>query len=119
MSESRTNSQRPPVPLVNKGQAITARWLSNVARTLNDHSEALRAPASLAPLSKDSQAYDPDGAIPEGQLGTGIWVETGRDVSTVRVEDPNDSSIYVEVERIDAISFARGAEVMTLVFNND
>lgn len=118
MSENRTRSNHPPVTLVNPGDPIRARWLSNVARTVNDHSEALRPPQSLAPVSNDSQAYESDDQIPSAQLGSELFTETGRQTSTVRITDPSDSSVYVDVSRIDAVTFSSGARTLTLSFNN-
>lgn len=50
----------------------------------------------------------------------GVWIEQGRDVTLVRVENPDDADQFVEVERIDKIVFRGpgGLQVQYVLMND-
>lgn len=123
----------PSSPRLKRGSLITARFLNGQA----DQIDALRNRlAKLAPgtgtQAEDSaadrsnlsplQLIDP--AVVAESLTQGINAgrvmrEIVRLVSVVRVENPEDSAQFVDVERVDVVTFEDAAgERLTLVFDN-
>lgn len=122
MSDQRKEQKFTRVPGIASGQPITGRWLTQVADNQNALIDAYKGPASLRPLSNEGQdfdvTYNPSTQLqPIAQAGSSIWTETSRATSTVRINDPS-SSAYVDVERIEAITFASSIGTMTLRFQN-
>ena len=102
------------------GSRLTARHYNQVVEGANLALEVLGPPRSNRLPSADSNEPvldDTDSGTVTG-LGTQIFVETSRITSTVRVEDPNDASVYVDVERIDQVTLRSGTNVITLIFDN-
>ncbi len=66
-------------------------------------------------LPQGDDAEDEDGGAAEGL----IFTETGRKTTTLRITNPVDSAQFVDVERIDRISF-QGPDgvIRTFVLNN-
>lgn len=49
---------------------------------------------------------------------TSSYIEVSRTVSIVRIENPEDETQYVDVERTDAVTLAGPDGYLTLIFNN-
>lgn len=97
-----------------KGQIITAQFLGQVAGDINDLKTHVGAPSQEggAPVTVDPN----DPQLPAQPAET--WSEIERTTDTTRVEDPSDSSVYVDVEYATSITMARpDGSVVLLVFN--
>jgi len=111
-----TKDRRPTIRIrrIRRGDPIRADYLNQLADGANAALSGLDPPRSLRVRSKDDQ-------INELQQGTGgqerIFTETERTTTTVRVTQEGDDSVWVDVERIDKISFQAGNEVLTLVLD--
>lgn len=104
------------------GDRLSANYVNKIVDAANLAIDVLGPARSTRLGGRDT--YDvPLDANGDGTLqglGTKVYTETSRRTSTVKVEDPNDASIYVEIDRIDEVTLrtARG-ETITLVFEND
>lgn len=128
-------SVRDSLQAPTRGKPITARFLGQVVKRIDSLDDQVRrrprtsvnsqqliaAPGAtdLGPL----QLLDPDlvsDQVDRDQLGL-VLRETSRTVTIVRVENPDDAAQFVDVERIDQITFQGddGTTVYTLVLNND
>ena len=105
----------------NPGDRLSARYINRIVDGANLAINLLGPAKSTRLPSADS--YTPpldenDNGVVNG-VGTRIYRETARRTSSVRVSDPNDSSVYVDVDRIDEVTLQTGAgETITLVFRN-
>ena len=102
-----------------QGQVLTANHYNQVVDGANLAIDVLGPPRSLRLSSADSTdvELDPDGnGIIDG-IGTIQYTETDRETTTVRVEDPNDPDVYVDVERIDKITFRSAFNRITLILD--
>jgi hypothetical protein len=87
------------VPRIRAGEVIEARWLNDVVDGVNT---ALQPPrAEDDPPPPQPEEGDDESAADEH------WTEVARTTTTVRVEDPDDSDTYVDVERVDTVTFLR------------
>lgn len=93
---------RPP----ERGGAITARYLQNTTRRI----EQLERGGG-APKSKQPKESAPESTTVINNTGTDptneVWVETGRTTTTVRIENPSDPNQFVDVERATTVTFLR------------
>lgn len=80
-----------------KGRVIRAKQLNVLVREVNANTEAIRGPQQL------NQGL-PDGTV-ELQQTVGVYRETERVETTVRVTNPEDSEQYVDVARMDEVQF--------------
>lgn len=96
------------------GDVITAAHYNQVITGANSALEKLGPPSGRltgtgsTPIETDD---DLDG------LGGSTYVETGRVSETVRISSPVDSTLYVDVERIRAVTLQSATDVLTLVFD--
>jgi hypothetical protein len=96
-------------PRWRSGDPITAAALNRLAAAADGAVTAVPAPAARA------GQIEINGVTAAGE----VWIEIDRQTSTVRVENPDDSSQYVDVERIDVVTFAGpDGRTMSLAFNN-
>ena len=117
----------PEVERWQKGEFLTARLLNE--RTTDELNKLIARVGpprqNAAPIGdqettrrQDDPLEEEEEIVPEAPQQK-IYGETGRVTSTVRIEDPNDSEVFVDVERIDQIQFSTAdGEVFTLVFSN-
>lgn len=118
---------------IRKGETITAGLLSSYAVQINRNTARLGSfateiadgerfsPSSNAEqednTSQEVPAIDSDSEL--AAVASTIFSETGRSVSTVRVENPLDATQFVDVERIEVVRFrSLTGETMLLVFDN-
>lgn len=86
------------IPRIRKGDVIRAPYLNQIADAINDQAHLPEnLPGTPAPT---------DGTLPEdtGANSAETWTETQRETTTVRVENPEDSEQYVDVDRIDSVT---------------
>ena len=102
------------------GSRLTARHYNQVIEGANRALEVLGPPRSNRLPSADSNepVLDDTGSGTVTGLGTQIFFETSRITSTVRVTDPNDSDVWVDVDRIDQVTLQSSTSVITLIFSN-
>lgn len=120
------------IPLIKRGEPIRARYLSSMAEAINDTARKLarigaQVDQQLRRSGQDGSNLDPQQlaepeariADPEIGLSDGaIYVEAGRSVTTVRVENPSDSAQYVDVERIRTVTLvAADGKILQLQFD--
>ena len=92
-----------------KGQPIRASFLSSLRDAVAGGRESVPAPSGAGQALQVNDA-------PVGE----VWFETSRDTETVRVENPEDSGQYVDVERMTRVTFAMpNGQTVTLVFSNE
>lgn len=110
---------------------LRARYLHRVVDQLNRNTVALRQPRQVDPedvnarpeskiaLATDETGAQNDETLAEDELDTESWIELSRFTSTVRVENPEDATQYVDVERMDGVVFNKpdGSRVK-LIFTN-
>jgi len=85
------------LPRINPGDKIRAPWLNKVAESINGEPFKKTAEKSEQPIRDNDAA--------ENQPVDEIWTEIARTTDTVRVYDPDDDSVYVDVERAATINF--------------
>jgi len=98
------------IPLIQPRERITANWLNSVA-----------AAAERVPIpAQTEETQEPEGEDGEGTTDDRIYTEQSRVTSTVRIEDDTDPTVYVDIERIDEITFTEDGSgaILTLKFNN-
>ncbi len=105
MADPRNDHQR--LQRIKKGDPLTAVGLFNpMIREINLLVEEFRGPRQVDPPAEDGQAAE-------------IWNEVERVVEVVRISDPDDSSVFVDVERISTVTMQRpDGELVQLVFTN-
>lgn len=96
------------LPAVRPGEIITAAFLSDLARAVNQlHGPGAAAPAALS----DGELFDAGATIDEGNEAitdarlvlpspSHVWVESSRYEESVRVSNPDDPEQYVDVGRL-------------------
>lgn len=86
------------IPIIRKGDVIRAPYLNQMATAINGNASP--------PESAASQIPPDDGTFPAGTLPDDgeTWLEASREETTVRVENPDDSAQYVNVDRMDSVS---------------
>lgn len=101
-----------------RGAVIRATFLNRIVEVVDGRADIITNPRQRAGERQQIQGdVDPTGqpALSADQ----VFTEIGRTVSTVRVEDPDDADVYVDVERIDTVTFiGTNGRTMLLVFNN-
>lgn len=120
-------------PRLRRGQTITARYLNGQADQIDALRNALVRLAGGAGVQAIDTQADQSNLSPAQLLDPGItspgltqnlaaghvMTELARVTSIVRVENPSDPAQYVDVERVDVITFEGAAgERLTLVFNH-
>jgi len=98
------------IPLIQRGEGITANWLNSVAAA----AERRYQPAQT------EQTQEPEGQDGEGTLLDSVWTEQSRVVSQVRISDDTDPTVFVDIDRIDEITFTEdgAGTLLTLKFDN-
>ena len=97
--------------MLKRNDPITADYLNSVAARADKAARALTE-ANL----EEPEGQDGDGAE---SATSEVYTETSRTTSTVRIEDENDSSIFIDVERMDSVTFQGNlGDFLTLNFNN-
>lgn len=99
---------RPP----NRGEGITARYLQNTTRRIDQLERGGGAPKSLQPQGSAPESTE----TPSVNPGNESWTETARTTTTVRITNPSDPAQFVDVERVVTITFDRG-DGTTVVLN--
>ncbi len=101
------------IPAIDKGDALTARYFNTVKANVEELKGAVNPPRVK---DLETGELQPTG----GSTGSEsvVFAETSRSTSTERVYDPNDSEVYVDVDRIDSVTFSNGSNTMKLIFNN-
>ncbi len=102
------------------GERLSARYINRIVDGANLAIRKLRPPRSLKLGESASNDIETDDAG-SGELtgvGTGVYIENWRRTSTVTITDPNDSSVSVDVDRIDEVTLVAGDNAITLRFNN-
>ena len=96
------------------GQVITSRFLRRVADNQNELLEKFRGPRDvLETVVETGETGQVDGALDE------VWNERSRTTSTVRIESDSDSSVFVNVQRVESITLAKsGGGEVTIHFDN-
>lgn len=94
------------------GQVLSAKHYNQVIDGANLALEVLGPPRSDRLSASDSVDQAESGTVTG--IGTIAYTETARTTTTVRVEDPNDENVYIDVERIDSITFRSAVNVITL-----
>ena len=97
------------LPHIQKKQPITAKFLNAQVDEINTLTGNVDAPRDPDEGGENS---------PEIEQTAGVWSERSRTSTTVRIEDPNDSSVYVDVARMDSVTFSTPSGPITLRFNN-
>lgn len=109
---------RRPVSHVAQGQALTARRWNGLADAVNG---AVRAPQSIDGGLRLPSAGIPEQGEPEPDdviLGTGF--DAVRQVTvTERVFDPDDESVFVDVERVTKLLMVDRATGRLQIWNLD
>lgn len=82
---------------IQKGEVIRASYLNRITDEINTIN------GRIAPPHNDGNTPAP-APIEAGSQGE-VWNETTRTVQTVRVYDPEDEAVYVDVEQTISISF--------------
>jgi hypothetical protein len=102
------------------GDRLSARYVNRLVDGANLALHVLGPARSKRLPASDSEIVDLDenGDGDLSAIGTRVYTENSRITSTVRVEDPNDSDIYVNVERIDTVTLESSADILTLKFDN-
>ena len=100
------------IPPVKRGEVIRAKWLTDVAREINQLNDSAAPPRDL------SGGSFIEGETPQDAGGT--FLERYRITETVRITSESDEDVYVDVERIRLISFSGlGGRRLTLVLDED
>lgn len=102
-----------PVRAIKRGDPLTARYFNRLADGVNQSLAALDPPRSLKVRSTDEQLNALTNE-PGRQ-----FQEISRTTTTVRIYQDDDptSDNWVDVERIDVITFRAGADEMTLILD--
>ena len=118
---------------IKRGDPIRARWLNGQADQIDELRRRLAAiERASGPQAVDSaadrsnlspaQIADPLILSPDvlrGLQGGRVFVEIARSVSIVRVTNPSNATQFVDVERVDLVTFQTAdGERITLVFDN-
>lgn len=117
------------IAYANSGDVLSARYLNRIVDGANRALDVLGPPRSTreggsgtVPVDLDANG-DPilgnepdDGAL--AFLGFETLTEISRAVSTVRVFDPTDAAVFVDVERIERLKLASAIRVLTMIFEN-
>lgn len=105
------------------GDRLSARYLNrivdgaNLAIDVLGPARSTRLPESdTLPVELDAVG-NPTAAEPLASVGTETLRETGAVKSTVRVTDPSDSAVYVDVERYEQVTLRSTRRSMTLIFD--
>ena len=120
----RTKREWPVVPRIARGDAITARWLNRLVESANRSLQAPIRPESARSAEPSDITIeatgDPDtqDQLPES-TGAQVWTETEKVTETVRIEDPNDSAVFIDVARRVQSTLVSGSDSMTILWNND
>lgn len=99
------------VPHIRQGERIRARtYLQPLERSIKELQQGAPRPR---PVESTRQV---DGELEPAE----VWAEIDRTVSVVRVTNPGDSAQFVDVERIDSITFQRSTDgqSITMEFAN-
>lgn len=123
----------PRVNRLRRGEPIRARYLNAIADSVDE----LRARVSRLEGGEGTQATDAnpqasnlspaqlldptlDAASVTQGLGAGrVLSEIARLVTVVRVENPSDPAQFVDVERVEIVTFGDAdGEKVTLIFDN-
>ena len=116
----------------NVGEPITSSFLKRLAANQNEMLEFAASPRDVSGGRSDEGddvqsdlgrrgGRGPQGA--KGAPGKGLesnetWRETSRTSSTVRVTSADDADVYIDVLRIETVTFARPGGEITLSFDN-
>ena len=96
------------VPVIEEEPEAFLRW-GQAAEFLFDQN-TFRNTAGKYPGFRVNDPDDPDETI--------VFTETGRDVTVVRVANPDDENQFVDVERIDKIRFQSNGQAYTFILTN-
>lgn len=122
------------VPRITFGGRISFDYLRRLEGAVEDaqRQAGARAPATSDKRQVDDattgnvrpdQLFDPRAeraGAPIAVAGAGTFREVARETSTERVENPEDSSQYVDVERVDVVRLvADDGAALELHFDND
>ncbi len=101
------------IPIIERGDPLTARYFNAVRTNIENLKPSVMPPRIRPTKTAELQpAGDSAGTEPA------VFTEISRSTSTERVYDPNDSEVYVDVDRIDSVTFSNGSNTMKLIFNN-
>ena len=81
--------------IINRGDTITARYLNKVSESAASSARALSEISTEVPQGEDG----------DGSAADGTFIEVARTTTTVRIEDQSDPNVFVDIERIDDITF--------------
>lgn len=106
----------PTIPRFGKGRPIPAVRLNQVVDGVNalnlDKLPRQEDRGAEGPLVTDDEKTE--------QAAVEVWNEVSRTVETVRVENPDDSEQYVDVERVQTITLRRdNGELILMRLSND
>lgn len=121
MTREKRHYRVPKAP--RSGETIRSEFLQRVrdvtyeqARQLDAIREILPEDAGR-PLEEDDD-YTEGEYVEDPTLDSDvIWVETSRTTVIERVENPEDSSQYVDVKRVVTVVFSNGVQSMSLLFD--
>lgn len=133
------------VPRIERGDPLSAAFFNQIVESVNELQATAKAVATASETLKSTASTEGTNVTPDNiglineliqsleDLGLETlqeenaedppielnFIETVRTTSTVRVEDPDDSEVYVDVDRIDGVSFVgANGEILRLVFTN-
>ncbi len=103
-----------------RGDRLSAGYVNQIVDGANLALKTLDGPSSkrTPETSSGDVATDAQGTGDLEGVGTEVFTEESRETSTVRIYDPTDEDVYVDVERIDQISLTSADRRITLVFDN-
>lgn len=118
-AKDRTPAER--IPIVRKGDPITARLFNRVGQGVNEALAAINPPRGLRSRSTDEQINE---LVQPESSGVDIasYEEVQRTTSTVRVYQDDDpmSENWVDIERVETIEFKRSTgDCLILIFDNE
>ena len=96
------------IRLLKKDEIIRATWLNEVASVAG--SALLNAQSSETQIDNTADGQDQENPL--------IFTETSRTTTTVRIEDDTDPTVFVDIERIDDVTFSNSSgQTLKLTFN--
>lgn len=105
------------------GDRLSARYVNrivdgaNLAINVLGPARSTRLPETdTLPVDLDADG-EPTAADPLAGVGSETLTEISANKSTVRVVDPNDTSVWVDVQRYDQLTLQSSRRAMTLVFD--
>ena len=119
-----SQSFKAPLQRVKQGDPLSAESWNAIIDNLQQLNQPKQTDDPLGtragdpPISEEENEEIEPAPTPEATTSS-TWTETSRTTSTVRIEDPDDSEVYVEVERIDQMSVQdTKGNTQTWIFNN-